>query len=104
MTDKLSWQSSCGNPPLTPQRRCQGLTPRLGKLDVGECYFVCFLKRCRIYKMQSREFIPNRWQLTFDRDHNFGAVGGEDLCFVEVIGCDTHVGAAVFRRSSEDDR
>lgn len=54
--------------------------------------------------MQSREFIPNRWQLTFDRDHNFGAVGGEDLCFVEVIGCDTHVGAAVFRRSSEDDR
>lgn len=41
-------------------------------------------------------------QLTFDCDYNFRAVGGED-CFVEVVGGNTLVGAAVFRSSSEGD-
>lgn len=43
-------------------------------------------------------------QPTFDRDEKFRAVGGEDACFVEDVGGGAHVGAAVLRRRSEEDR
>lgn len=41
---------------------------------------------------------------TFDCDEKFRAVGGEDTCFVEDVGGGAHVGAAVFSRSSDEDR
>jgi len=42
------------------------------------------------------------WRLTFDCDHNFRATGGEDVCVVEAVGGDAHIGAAVFGSRSED--
>lgn len=42
-------------------------------------------------------------RLTLDCDKG-GAVGAEDLRSVEDVGSDTRVGAAVFRRCSEDKR
>lgn len=55
-----------------------------------------------ISPLQTLNLRVNSLQLTFECDHNFRAIGGEDVSFVEVVGGDAHIVSRVFRSSSVD--